>query len=186
MAQPSRGNLLDDKSKVIIYEGANMSELEIILGMDARDIKKRIHGIAPAGARRGVPIYKLADIISRVYEPTEDELMQIVMNSSHHILPVGMTKEFWAGLRSKQEYELKKGDLWPTAKVSEEISKLFKIIKMPMLLMADTVDREMALQDEQRAAIKRITDNTLKELYKAIIELFSKKEPVEAVSNEEL
>jgi hypothetical protein len=92
----------------------------------------------------------------------------------HSELPKMLTKEFWAGQRSKQEYELKAGDLWGTATVIEKMGEVFKLVKMSALLTVDTVERQVELTVHQRLLIKNIMDGMLIDLSTTLQEKFKK------------
>jgi hypothetical protein len=106
----------------------------------------------------------------------------------HKDLPKMLTKEFWAGQRSKQDYEEKAGLLWRTEKVVQEMGELFKLVKMSTLLMSDAVERQAELSDRQREIIKTLTHGMLDDLVKRIEEKFKvpANEHQEAVEDEEL
>lgn len=169
---------LDEQSAVMVYKGLTLSQLTQILEMDRRDLTKKIEaaGVKPVGMNLGAPIYKLKDVMPLVVKPVYDvETYLRQMNPQD--LPKHLSKEFWAGQRSKQEFELKAGNLWPTEKVVSEVGELFKLVKMSALLTVDTVERQVELTEEQRAIIKRTMDGMLIDLHRAIVEKFSSKAP---------
>lgn len=167
---------LDAESSVMVYQGLNLSQLAQIFEMDRRDLTKKIEavGVKPCGMSAGYPIYKLKDIMPLVVKPVYD-VESYLRNMHPNELPKHLAKEFWAGQRSKQDYELKAGNLWPTEKVVSEVGELFKLFKMSALLATDTIERQVELSEEQRAIIKRLMDGMLIDLYKTIGEKFSSK-----------
>jgi hypothetical protein len=92
----------------------------------------------------------------------------------HNDLPKMLTKEFWAGQRSRQEFEQREGNLWPTGRVVEVIGGLMKLVKMSVRLNADAVDRQAELTDRQRGIVKSLGDGMLETLYATVLEEFSK------------
>lgn len=168
---------IDAESAAMIYKGLTLSQLMVILEMDRRDLTKKIEAanLKPCGMNRGHPIYKLKDVMPLVVKPVYDvEAYLRQMNPQD--LPKHLSKEFWAGQRSKQEFELKAGNLWPTEKVVSEVGELFKLVKMSALLTVDTVERQVELSEEQRGIIKRLMDGMLIDLHQTIVEKFSSKE----------
>lgn len=168
---------LDKDSQLMIYEGLNQTQLELILEMDKRLLRaKLIEGnVQPCGTRNGAPIYKLKDVMPHVVKPLYD-IENYIRKMNHAELPKHLTKEFWAGQRSRQEYELKAGNLWPTEKVVEKVGEIFKLVKMSALLTVDTVERQVELSERQRAIVKGIMDGMLIDLAKTIQEKFSSDE----------
>ncbi len=168
------GKSLDNESQLMVYEGLNQSQLEIILEMDKRLLRaKLIEGnVQPCGTRNGSPIYKLKEVLPWVVKPAYD-IETYIRRMHHSELPKHLTKEFWAGQRSRQEFELKAGNLWPTEKVIEKVGEVFKLVKMSTLLTMDTVERQVELTEKQRAIIKEIMDGMLAELAKTIQDKFS-------------
>lgn len=180
---------LDAESAAMIYKGLTMSQMMQLIGIDRRDLTKKIEaaGIKPSGMRSGFPIYSLKEVLPHVVKPLYDvEAYLRQMNPQD--LPKHLSKEFWAGQRSKQEFELKAGQLWSTEKVVSEVGELFKLVKMSALLAMDTVERKVELSDEQRLIIKRLMDGMLIDLHQTIVEKFSSKEikNVAEASDEEL
>lgn len=167
---------LDDESGVAIFHGMSISQMSKLFEMERRDISEKIEkaNIKPCGKNGPWDIYKLKDVMPAVVKPLYDvETYLLRMNPSD--LPKTLSKEFWAAQRSKQEYELKAGNLWPTEKVVTEVGELFKLVKMSVLLMTDTVERQVELTEQQRAIIKRGMDGMLTDLHKTIVEKFSSK-----------
>jgi hypothetical protein len=166
---------LDPESRTAIYEGLTLSQCVILFEMDLPTLSKAIEGrVMPCGTRNGFPIYKVKEIIPWVVKPAynvEERLR--AMNPAE--LPKMLSKEFWAGQRAKQEFMLRNGDLWPTAKVVEEVGELMKVVKMSAQLAADAVERQVELSDQQRAIIKAQMDGMLEDLHSRIQERFKER-----------
>lgn len=168
---------LDNESAVAIYHGLSISQLCTIMEMDRRDIAEKLekNGIKPSGKNGGHPIYKLKDVMPALVKPMYD--IETYLRQMHHNdLPKHLTKEFWAGLRSRQEYEIKAGDLWPTEKIISEVGELMKMLNMSLSLAADTVERQVELSEEQRLIIKNLIDGVKNDMVKSIQDKFSSKQ----------
>lgn len=165
MTGPRGAGTLDAESQAMIYHGLNMSQLCNILRMDHRTLRGKLEqgNIKPSGKRAGYDIYMLHEILPWVVKPMY-EIEEHIKRMNHNDLPKALTKEFWAGQRSKQEFLLKEGDLWPTEQVVERVGELLKLVKMSALLMADAVDRTAELTPKQRDLIKSLTDGMLTDL----------------------
>jgi hypothetical protein len=119
-----------------------------------------VHDVAPYLVR---PAYDIEEYIKRM---------------NHTELPKMLSKEFWAGQRSRQEFLLKEGDLWPTAKVVENAGEVLKIVKMSARLMLDAVERQTELSERQRGIIKSLTDGMLADAYREMVKRFKNKQEV--------
>lgn len=166
---------MDQQTKAMLFEGMNLSEMSVAFGMDHRVLVEKIHGIKPSGVRNGANVWKIKDVYSALWRPNVEQIDAAMHRLNPADLPKMLTKEYWAGLRSRQEYKLRDGDLWPTVKVVTEVSELLKLVKMQALLTADAVERQTELSDKQRAIIKGLMDGMLHDLHKAVTEKF--KEP---------
>ena len=164
----------DDITKAIIYDGANLSQLGSLFRMDHRVLVEKLTkgGCKPVGTRNGVDIYAVHEVAPYLVKPAYD-IEEYLKRMHHNDLPKHLTKEFWAGLRSRQEYEQKEGNLWPTSRVVEVMGGVMKLIKMSARLMSDQVDRQAELSDRQRQIVRSQCDGMLEEAYRTILEAFS-------------
>lgn len=172
MAKTASAKSLDAESRAMIYEGCNLSQLSIIFGMDHRVLVQKMHGLEPAGERNGINVYTIKDAATRLWRPTEAEVEKAIRRMNHADLPKQLTKEYWAGKRSRQAYELEEGDLWRTTKVIEKVGELFKIVKLEANLASDTVERTTELTERQRKIIKQIMRGMLESMQASIVRNF--------------
>lgn len=168
---------LDKESDSILYEGANLSQLSVLFKCDHRVLKEKMHGIAPVGKRGSYDIFDISEVASRMGKLTEDQVNKAMRRLNHADLPKALTKEFWAGLRSKQEYELRAGELWPTTKVVEEVGEMVKSLKMELDLLTDGIERQTELSDRQRDIAKQLIDGAKSNMLKRLREKFETRNP---------
>jgi hypothetical protein len=168
-----RTDATDTTTRAILYEGANLSQLGLLFRMDHRVLVEKLHSCKPCGTRNNVDIYAVHEVAPFLVKPAYD-IETYIKRMHHNDLPKHLTKEFWAGLRSRQEYEQKEGNLWLTTRVVEVIGGLMKMVKMSVRLMADSVDRQAELSDRQRFLVKSLGDGMLEELYRTVTEEFAK------------
>lgn len=165
---------LDPASEAILYEGANLSQLGILFKCDHRVLKEKMHGIAPCGKRKGVDIFEIAEVATRMGKLTEEQVHRAMRKMNHADLPKALSKEYWAGLRSKQEYELRDGQLWPTTKVVEEVGEMVKALNMELNLLCDAVERQAEMSERQREIViqqvRGAKENMLKRLREKFVE----------------
>jgi len=162
-----------DGARTLIFQGANLSQLGALFGMDKQTIigKLKKSDVKPVGRRRNADVYLVKDVAPHIIKPAFD--VETYIKQMHHSeLPKHLTKEFWAGLKSRQDYEEREGLLWRTEKVVEEVGDLFKLVKMSALLMMDAVERTTELSDRQRELIKNLTHGMLDEIVQRIEQKF--------------
>lgn len=167
---------LDEVSKAMLYNGLNTSQLATAFRMDNRTVAEKLFGVEPDGMRNNTPIWKISTAAPYLARLTQDEVEKQMKRMHHNDLPKLLTKEYWAGQRSRQEYELKNGDLWPTTKVVEYVGDFVKLVKMSTLLMVDAVERTTELTERQRKLIKGLSDGMLNDLNRSVLETFSRKD----------
>lgn len=178
MAQPKRGpnTNIDPETDALIFQGASMAQICQIFSMDARDVKPKIHGkVEACGTRRGHPIYQLREVAPYLVSPPYD-IDEFIQKMTIADLPAILRKEFWAGLRSRQLYEKEAAELWPTSKVVDVVSELFKTLRMSLLLTRERVEKECELTERQRSIIVNIIDTGLEDAYDKTIAKFSEGE----------
>lgn len=73
---------------------------------------------------------------------------------------------------NRQKYLEQAGDLWPTEKVVEVISDMFKLIQMPLRLGRDSVANEQELTPRQQQILLGILDGISNDLYQTIVGRF--------------
>lgn len=159
---------LDAASRAMIFDGVTLNQMTQLFRMDTRTILRRIHSVKPIGRRRGADIYLIPDVVPHLWKPSEQQVEEAIRRMNHQDLPKALTKEYWAGQRSKQDYLLKRGDLWETEKIVERVGELYKLVKMSMLLMSDAVERQTELTDRQRNIIRQLSRSLLEDLDKKI------------------
>lgn len=160
--------VLTETDKSMLYEGMNVTQFAQMLKMERRDVGAKLFGkVQPVGERKGQPIYSPKEALPHLVKPAYD-VASYLQTMSPSDLPKMLTKEYWAAMRSRQEYELKAGDLWPTSKVVQEVGELMKMVRMSALLALDTVERQVELSDRQRGIIKDLMDGMLRDLHNRI------------------
>jgi len=183
-----RTDQTDDITKAILYDGANLSQLTNLFRVDHRVLVEKLAkgGCKPCGTRNGVDIFAVHEVAPYIVRPAY-EIEEYIKRMHHNDLPKNVTKEFWAGLRSRQEYEQREGNLWQTSRVVEVMGGVMKLIKMSARLMVDQVDRQAELTDRQRQIVKSQCDGMLEEAYRTIVESFATQPTnVEVIEQSEL
>lgn len=167
----------DSDTKAIIFEGASISQLGRLFGMDNRTVQSKIVGLEPCGRRAGAAIYSVKDAAPFLVETqlNIDDIEQVityVRKLNHTNLPKMLTKEFWHAMLAKQKFEVQAGDLWPTDKVAEVYGDLVKAVRVPLILAKDSILNEVELSGRQHQILDAIIDGLLGDLQDAVAKQF--------------
>jgi hypothetical protein len=163
-------------SDLLVTGEASMAQIAQLFRTDAKTLPRRLRRLKPVATRSGVKVYSIRDAAGYLVKPgysIEQYLRQMHPND----LPVGLMKEFWAGQKSRQSFELQAGDLWPTSQVVEALAEAFKQARMTILLFPETVERESGVTDAQRKVLRRLSDGLIDDLREALVEHFKNYEP---------
>lgn len=182
--------VVDNESKAMLFEGASISQLNIIFGMDNRTVAAKMAGVEPIGRRAGHPIYSIKDAAAVLVEPNLnldqiDQIAAYVRKMNPANMPKLLTKEFWSAMRARQQYEEDAGDLWRTEKVVAVFSELVKAIRTPLILAKDGIATERELDEPTRRAIDKVIDSLLEKLHDAVVEQFGESETAENVDDDD-
>lgn len=166
-----RSNSNDIETESMIFQGANLTQLSKLFGMEKRDITPKILDVYPVGKRGGYDIYSIKEVAPYLVKPLYD-VENYIRRMSFKDLPKELSKEFWAGQRAKQEFDIKAGNLWATEEVIEKFGDAVKTLRMGMLLIPDTLARQAGLTEAQRTVVQASVDSMLNDLSNALIEKF--------------
>ncbi|PZQ95026.1 MAG: hypothetical protein DI533_20410 [Cereibacter sphaeroides] len=181
-----RSNQNDVETEAMLFQGANITQLGKLFRMERRDITAKISGnVPPCGERGGYPIYFIHEVAPHIVKPIYD-IETYLKRMHHNDLPKHLSKEFWAGLRQRQEYLKAEGDLWETDKVIEVMADAFKTLRMTLLLAGDTVEREMTLTHQQRDKLRVIFDGALNDLADSLVNRFADRAKKEVIDDDEI
>lgn len=161
----------DEETTAILYEGATVRQLALLFKMDPKVVLQKVSSLVPVGRRRGTPIYSVPEAAGRLVKPGYD-IERVIMGMNHSDLPPMLQNAFWSAQKTRASYEEMIGDLWRTSKVVRLISVLFNSVRMILLLLPDTIEREAGLSREQKAVVRRVVEGALVEGRKAIIKEF--------------
>lgn len=165
---------LDDESRLMIYNGLNLSELGRLFHMDHRVLVEKLTkgGVEPSGKRGSANTYLVHEVAPHLVKPIYD-IEQYMRTMNHAELPKMVTKEYWNGQLAKQTFLEREGDLWDTAAIVTAVGELLKLVKMNANLMVDAVERSTELSDRQKAIIRGLTDGMLGDVRQMIIDNFT-------------
>lgn len=166
---------MDRVTRAIIYRGCSLQQLSTLFGLDSRTVAKKLDGVEPWDKRGAFPVWRVRDAAPYLCTPVGD--FETYLKTMHHKdLPSQLTKEFWSALRIKQQYEEEKGDLWRTDFVIAKFSQAFQTVRTALLLLSDSVEREVQFSERQRELLKSMVDAALEECRERLVQNFSGEE----------
>jgi len=165
--------MTEAEAKHALYRGITVADAEIIFKMDRRTILAKVPwtDLKPSGQRNGRDLFHIRDLAPYLVKPAGD-IEEYIKRMRPQDLPALVSKEYWNGRRAKLAFLESNGDLWRTDKVAEAMSEVIKIVRMGLLLMPDSIDRESPLSVAQRDALQKLIDQALETMRKRIVETF--------------
>lgn len=178
--KPKRGRPPRPKDEVtseLLATGeASMAQIAALFKTDAKTLPRRLSRLKPVSVKSGVRHYDIRSAAAYLVKPGYS-IEQYIRRMHPNDLPVGLMKEFWAGQKSRQSYEMAAGDLWPTAQIVEAFGEAFKEARMTVMLFTETVERETGVTEDQRKVLRRLTDGLIDDLREALVKKFENYEP---------
>lgn len=155
----------------IIQQGANVTELAALFGLDRKNVRERLEGIAPIGRRVNNDVWRVRDVASRLINLGDDdaELVSTVLAMNHTQLPKMLSKEFWLGQSHRIKVLREIGDLWDTAAVVTLASEVFKTLRLSLSLASDSIERRTGLTVEQRELIDDLMTEALNDCREKLV-----------------
>lgn len=163
---------LDAESRQIIYQGATVPQLAAMFEMKSGEVLRKLASVAPVGQKDGKDIYRVREAASYLAKLPDNVVAQ-VMRLNHMDLPPMLRKEFWTGQNARLKFEEAEGDLWPTAQVVEYVSDAFKQVRMSLLLLSDTIERDTVITDDQRERLKVMVDAAMEDIRERLVSTFT-------------
>lgn len=160
------------KRRAEIASGLPVTELAKIFRTNNLNVRRKLASVKPIGERAGDPVYDIADAAACLVKPRVD-LAEYIKTLRPADVPVALQKQFWDAQLGRQKFEEQAGQLWRTEKVQTAVGDVFKVVRQKVRLFADAVDRESALNEEQRVILTRMSDELLEDMFKAVVEHFT-------------
>jgi hypothetical protein len=148
--------------------------------MPLQTVRDSLSQVQPSGKRGASDLYAIKDaarVLVRADE-TEDETVRRILRTHHTDLPKMLSKEYWLAETHRQRYMVAAGELWPTTKVVEWLSDAYKTIRLSLMLLADTVERQEALTNTQRRVLVDLVDAALNDAAERLIRGFKNERKV--------
>lgn len=146
---------VDESTNAMIFDGVTKSQMVDVFKMDARTINRRlaVSDVIPSGKRNGYDIYHIRDVAPWLLPPKMD-MEQYIRNMNPQDLPKMLSKEFWNGMKARQDYRLREQELWETPEVHACLSEMVQVMVMSSRTIEDQVDRLAELSPKQRELVR--------------------------------
>jgi hypothetical protein len=164
--------MISKQNEPIIYEGATAGELCYLFNLSGPAVRQRLARLRPSGNRDGFDTWKVADAAIVLSRLEDDDLIERVLRLNAKDLPKALSREYWQGQLAKLTYEERKGELWDTRKIIELAGDVFKTMRLSLILLPDTLEREGQLNAAQRLIIERLVDELLDALRRKLVSGF--------------
>ena len=168
----ARGTVSTGKGgdEVLATGQATMSQLGTLFSVDPKSLPRKLLGL-PVFRRGPLVLYNVGEAAGRIVKPSY-EIENFIKRMHHSDLPPMLGKEFWNAQKARQSYEEAQGDLWRTEAVVSAFAELFSTLRMTLLLIADSLERETSLTDQQRAIVRGQIDGAIKEMRETVTGMF--------------
>jgi hypothetical protein len=157
-------------SEPIIFDGATAAQLGQMFRVSGPIVRARLTRIRPCGKRDGFDIYAVADAATVLTRFDDEELVERVLRLHADELPKALSREFWNGQLAKLTFEERTGELWSSKTVIDLAGDVFKTMRLSLMLLADTLEREADLNPAQRLIIERLVDELLDALRRKLVD----------------
>lgn len=176
MAKPATTSrvIRTDGEKRFLQGALTDTEISILFRVGARMVRERLDGVTPLRMDDGVAYYAFLKIAPLFVQLPED-VVERVLRLNHMQMPPMLRKEYWTGQAQMLKVKQAEGELFDAATVVMYVSELMKIFRMQLLLAGDTVERNTAMTERQRAALKYILDQALETTREECIRIFGGK-----------
>lgn len=154
-----------------IVNGIGITEAAKLFGVNRDLARERLSGLRPIRITGGMSYYAVKDVAEKLIDPPEGDVERI-LRMHPNSLPKMLSKEFWAGQRSRLDVLERQNDLWSTSAVVELASYIFKTTRMSLILISDALERETGLSHEQRAVVDRMVATCLNDLREKLVDGF--------------
>lgn len=153
-----------------------------VMGMERRNIKKKLADCPPIGYHRGnVPLYDFRQALPYLVKPKVNVARHIQKMGSED-LPKALQKDVWDAKLKRQTWEERARQLWRSEDVIEVLSEAFKSIKSATRLWVDQLADEHHLSDELRNDLRDLVDGLQKSLHDRLVRMPEERQTRSSIS----
>lgn len=158
---------LNRLQRLIIDKGVSRNFLADYFHKATRTVDERTRPLKPVGFRAKNPLFDLAAAAAVLVDPKID-IEEWVKSLRPNDLPTYLQSEFWKAQRNRQVFEEQAGALWRTERVQHVFVELAKTISQQIKLMADNVEQQTGLTQQQREIVQNMSDGLLASIGEAL------------------
>lgn len=159
----------------LLHDGASLNQLHLMFHMRAETVAGKLRNLPPVGERGGYPIYDIHEAARLLIKPLNVEAAIRKMKSED--LPPDLQKNFWLGLKARDEYYIAKGKLVPVEEIVSAFATAAKEIRIALQLTVDRLEKRTEVTEEQRAIFLETIDTTLSTINDRLDKAFAIPEP---------
>lgn len=155
----------------LITQGATITELSELFGIDRKEVRHRISSVSPHGKRGQSEVWRVRDVAPKLIKLDDSmtDLVSQVLATHHTDLPKMLSKEYWYGQNQRIRFLREINELWDTSYVVTLCGDVFKTLRLSLMLSADTVEREAGLTVKQRDIIGNLIHQALFEAREKLV-----------------
>lgn len=151
-----------------VANGVTLQWLKIVFNVNIETARLRLRECEPKRiARGGAKYYDVAEAASYLVRPRLD-LEAYLKTLRAADLPPVLQPAVWESKLKRQKWEKNAGDLWPTARVLDVLTEVFKTARVTMQLWVDDLD-QYGLTNQQRDLLTRRVDSLQNDLYSMLV-----------------
>jgi hypothetical protein len=118
--------------------------------------------------------FSIAEVAKVILAPQGDEaVIEALIRTRPEDLPDKLRVHFWQAKLKEQEFRTNEKDLWPTIELVEYMSDTFRVLRLSLQLLPDTLERSAKLTEAQRATVQSVVDETLSTMRRKLIDAFA-------------
>lgn len=159
----------------ILHDGATWNQLALMFKMRTETVARKLRDLPSVGKRSGYLIYDIHQAARRLVKPLDVEAVIRTMKSED--LPPDLQKNFWLGLKAKDEYLVAKGRLFPVEEIVSQFSEAAKDIRITLQLVLDRFEKRTEVTEEQRVVFRETIDSALSLIHEKLENAFHVPDP---------
>jgi len=144
----------------------SVSRIATAFGMDRRTVSKRLqeNGVAPAGTKKGNPVYALADIGPALF----GEPKRVAGGVNLDDFP-DARKAWYQSENERLKFEAAIRTLIPADEFARELATLAKATAAGLDQLPDMLERDAGLEPEAIERVQQVIDQLREQLYQAVV-----------------
>lgn len=157
----------------VVMRGVTANWLAQVLNQNVTSVKQKLKDCPPIHRRKEGYVYDFKQAIGYLVKPVFN-LDDYVKNMRIEDMPVRLQSEYWNAKNKRRAYELEAGELWRTEQVFDVFAEAFQAVKQATQLWSAEMERERALNEDQREFLGEKIRHLQEDMYKKLVEIATK------------